>query len=92
MVAILHEHLDLAVEHHEELIAALERYRGFLLERLDRYRREGRDPVTFERNVTMRLQRLDRLIELLDGQAADLLRWVVDGVGTLESVDEGRWI
>lgn len=92
MVAITHAPLEDAVKHYEELVDALERYQSFLQQRLERYRHEGRDPRTYERVVTNKMSRVAELQELLNGETQDLLRWVVDGIGTLESVDEGRWV
>lgn len=92
MVAIAHPPLREAVEHYERLVASLEEYRGFLAERMARYRSRGRDPNGFERVVTNKIGRVDELLELLNGDLNDQLRWVVDGVGTLESADQGRWV
>lgn len=92
MVEITDPDLNEALEHYEEMIESLERYRRTLLARRERYESEGRDPKGYEFVINLNLQRIDRLKDTLDGQAYDLLRDVLDGSGVLTSADEGRWI
>lgn len=92
MVEIIDPDLNQAVENFEEMIDALDRYRETLVARRKRYESEGRDPATYARIIANNLRRIERLEAKLDGEAYDLLRDVLDGSGTLTSVDEGRWI
>lgn len=92
MVAITDPDLQQALDHFEQMVEAVERYRTTLLGRRERYQAEGRDPRTYASVLASNLRRIDRLRQELDGEAFDLLRFVLDGSGTLRSADEGRWI
>jgi hypothetical protein len=92
MVKITDPDLNQVLEQFEEMIEALERYRGTLGARRARYENEGRDPKGYEFVINLNLRRIDRLQSALDGQIYDLLRDVLDGSGVLTSADEGRWI
>jgi hypothetical protein len=91
MVEIINPDLNQVLEHFEEMIAAIERYRAELLKRRERYEKEARDPKTY-RPIASNLLRLDRLQQELEGDIYDLLQQALDGSGVLASVDEGRWI
>lgn len=92
MVAITDPDLQQALDHFEQMVEAVERYRATLIDRRERYQAEGRDPRTYASVLASNLRRIDRLRQELDGEAFDLLRFVLDGSGTLRSADEGRWI
>ena len=92
MVKITDPDLNAVVENFEAIIEALDRYRETLVARRQRYESEARDPAGYERVIAMNLRRIERLEAHLDGETYDLLRDVLDGSGTLASVDEGRWI
>ena len=92
MVTIANPDLQQVLEHFEQMVEAAERYRATLLALRERYQAEGRDPRTYASVLATNLRRIDRLQQMLDGEAFDLLRQVLDGTGTLGSVDEGRWI
>ena len=92
MVAIADHDLQQVVDNFEDMADALERYRATLLSRRERYQNEGRDPSGYAHPISSNLKRIERLQELLDGEAYDLLRQLLDGTGVLASVDEGRWI
>jgi hypothetical protein len=92
MVEITDPDLNQVVEHYEEMIEALRRYRETLEARRERYEAEKRDPKTYASVVALNLRRLDRLEEELEREAYDLLKLLLDGTGVLASVDQGRWI
>ncbi len=92
MVTITDSDLQQVLEHFEQMVEAVERYRATLLDRRERYQADGRDPRTYESVLANNLRRIDRLQQMLDGEAFDLLRQVLDGTGTLGSADQGRWI
>lgn len=81
-----------AVEHYDSAITALERHQRLLENRLRRYKSEGRDPATYERVVNGAIVVVEDLLSMLNGDAHDQLRWVVDKVGVLDSVDQGVWV
>jgi hypothetical protein len=92
MVEITDRDLNQAAENFEEMIEALGRYRDALVARRKHYESEGRDPATYARVIANNLRRIDLLEKQLNGETYDLLRFVLDGTGTLESADKGRWI
>lgn len=92
MAEIIYPQLQEAVNRFEGLVASLQEYRSFLEGRRRRYDQEGRDPMYNQRVVTGNINRVNRLLELLDRDANDLLLWIVDGIGTLESVDQGVFV
>jgi hypothetical protein len=92
MVEITDPDLNKVVEHFEEMIAAIERYRETLVARRDSHAAEKRDPATYARVYALNLRRVERLYEEADGELYDLLKTLLDGTGTLASADEGRWI
>jgi len=92
MVEITDRDLNQALEHFEEMIDAVERYRATLIARRQRYEAEGRDPAGYASVIANNLRRTDRLQQELEGEVFDLLRHLLDGSGTLASADEGRWI
>jgi hypothetical protein len=92
MVEITDSDLNKVVEHYEEMIEALGRYRETLEARRKCYEAEKRDPKGYASVVANNLRRLDRLEEELEREVYDLLKHLLDGTGTLASVDEGRWI
>ena len=42
--------------------------------------------------VGRNIDRVDRFIELMEGELFDVLRSTVDGIGVLEAVDQGIWV
>jgi len=92
MVEITDPDLNQVVEHFEEMIEAIERYRATLLARRKRHEAEKRDPKTYNFVYELNLKRMDRLQSELEGEVYDLLKALLDGTGTLASADEGRWI
>jgi hypothetical protein len=92
MVEITDPDLSQVVEHFEEMIEAIDRYRETLEAHRKRYEAEGRDPVTYARVVANNMNRAARLKEELEGEVYDLLQHLLDGTGTLASADEQRWI
>jgi len=92
MVEITDPDLNQVLEHFEEMVEAIDRYRETLKERHARYKAEKRDPSTYEHVMVLNLRRLDRLQQELEGETYDLLRAALDGSGVLASADEGRWI
>jgi hypothetical protein len=92
MAEITDPDLNTIVEHYEEMIEALGRYRETLEARRKRYEAEKRDPKTFASVVALNLRRIDRLEAELEREVYDLLQPLVDGTGVLASVEQGRWI
>lgn len=92
MVEITDPDLNRVVEHFEEMGEALQRYRQSLEARQKRYEAEGRDPKTYASVMGNNLRRADRLQAALEGDVYDLLQHLVDGTGTLASVEDGTWI
>lgn len=92
MVEITDPDLNKVVEHYEEMVEALGRYRETLEGRRKRYEAEKRDPATYASVIANNLRRVDRLEQELEGEVYDLLKHLLDGTGTLASADEGRWI
>jgi len=46
----------------------------------------------YNRHLVKNAFRTQDLLDLLDGEAYDRLRQVIDGVGTLESARKGEWV
>ena len=92
MPVINHKELNDAIRYFEALVDALEDYLSMLEGRRVQYERENRDPATSTRVVNLRIDRVNELLEILNGEAFDVLRWIIDGVATLDSVDEGRHV
>ena len=92
MVEITDPDLNKAVEHFEEMVAAIERYRATLVASRESHEAEKRDPATYASVYALNLRRMDRLQEEIEGELYDLLKALLDGTGTLASADEGRWI
>lgn len=88
------------VDHFEALVTACEEYREFLDRRRRGYQATEKPPYgspqfkdfAINRMVTKNIGRVQALLDLLDGEGYDLLRPIVDGLGTLESAHKGEWV
>ena len=91
MTKIIYPPLQRMADHYEALREAAEEYREFLLQRLAEYEARENPPNGLE-IVTGNIGRVERFLELLEGEPFDALRAAVDGIGVLEAVEQGIWV
>ena len=91
MTKIDYPALKSMAEHYELVLDAAQEYRGFLINRLEEYKMRDTPPDGIE-IVGRNIDRVDRFIELMEGELFDVLRSAVDGIGVLEAVDQGIWV